>query len=62
MPARDISVLYQNKADMSRALLIMFRDFTVKYTNIVVHTRDMFDKYRTVIDHQRDIVVMSGNK
>ncbi|WP_181151329.1 hypothetical protein [Sphingobacterium gobiense] len=47
---------------MSRALLIMFRDFTVKYTNIVVHTRDMFDKYRTVIDHQRDIVVMSGNK
>lgn len=62
MPAWYISVFYQNKADMSSELLIMFRDFVVNYKHIVVHARDMFDMSRAVIDHQKDRIDMSGNK
>lgn len=42
--------------------MILLRDFTINYKDIIVHARDIFDKYRAVIDHPKDIVVMSGNK
>ncbi|PRD48997.1 hypothetical protein [Sphingobacterium haloxyli] len=47
---------------MSSELLLMLRDFAIRYKDAVIHARNISEQCRAVIDHSKDIVAVSGNK